>query len=187
MANSKRRCCHCKEYFLADKMFKTPAGWFCCAKHALSYAENKQKKDIKRALSERKRQFEHNDRSKQIKDAQKACNEFVRLRDKNKPCISCGRPGRKINAGHYRSVGSAPHLRFNTRNIHLQCEHCNSYLSGNQIEYRKGLIERYGVAFVEFIENDNEPRKLSIEEVRSIKVYYRGLVRRLNREKSRGI
>ena len=80
------------------------------------------------------------------------------MRDKDLSCISCGKPASNTpndwDAGHYRSVGSAPHLRFNVLNIHKQCKHCNQYLSGNIVMYRLGLIDRIGLAEVEKIEAD---------------------------------
>lgn len=180
MANSKRRCCYCKEYFLADKMFKTPSGWFCCAGHALMHANKKQEKARKQAHIERKKVFEHNDRSKQIKDAQKAFNEFIRLRDIGRPCISCGRQHTgQYHAGHYRSVGAAPHLRFNQFNVHRQCAPCNNHKSGNAIEYRINLIKKIGAERVEWLESQNEAIRLSIDDIRAIKDYYRKLSKRI--------
>ena len=54
------------------------------------------------------------------KEAQVAVNKYIRLRDVGKECISCGTPlvaeqlGGGFDAGHYRSRGAAPHLRFYT-------------------------------------------------------------------------
>ena len=77
-----------------------------------------------------------------------------------------------MNAGHYRSVGSCPELRFNEENCFLQCEHCNSYLSGNIIEYRKRLADKMGAYKVEWIEGKHEPLKLTIDEIiKLISVY----------------
>ena len=74
-----------------------------------------------------------------------------------------------MEAGHYRSRGSASHLRFNLFNIHLQCARCNRYLSGNVVEYRKELIKRIGLNRVEILENDNKPRKFDIEYLKRVK------------------
>jgi len=64
-------------------------------------------------------------------------NKAIRLCDSGKPCRSCGRKtGAKMNAGHYIAVGDCNGLRFCEDNVHLQCEHCNSYKGGNQSEYR---------------------------------------------------
>lgn len=71
------------------------------------------------------------------REVQVEFNRFIRARDANQPCISCGRQsGAKRNAGHYRPVGACPELRFCEINCHVQCEHCNSYNSGNLSLYR---------------------------------------------------
>lgn len=75
-------------------------------------------------------------------DVQKVFNNYVRLRDQDKMCISCGKPGNQ--AGHYHSVKQYDSLRYNEDNAHVQCAYCNCFLHGNLIEYRKGLIDRIG-------------------------------------------
>lgn len=113
-------------------------------------------------------------RSDWLNDLQSWVNKFVRLRDKNEPCISCGRYHQgQWHAGHYRSRGACPELRFNEDNIHKQCSVCNNHKSGNAIEYRINLISKIGLERVEFLErHDHQPLKLSIDEIKElIKVY----------------
>lgn len=107
------------------------------------------------------------------REAQAAFNRFIRFRDDGKPCVSCGSFTGKKNAGHYRSVGSAPELRFEEANCHLQCEKCNSYLSGNLINYRIELIKRIGQAAVDWLEGKHEPKKYSIQDLQEIKAIYK--------------
>jgi hypothetical protein len=115
------------------------------------------------------------------KAAQTAFNAFVRARDKGKPCISCGKPlgdtPNSYDCGHYRSVGSAPHLRFDEQNAHGQCKHCNQYLAGNVVNYRKGLIERIGLAAVERLESDQTLRKHTKDELQDMAKAYRAKAR----------
>ena len=49
-----------------------------------------------------------------LNELQVVFNTFIRLRDKDQWCISCGcnMVGRKGDASHYYSVGSAPELRI---------------------------------------------------------------------------
>lgn len=129
--------------------------------------ENKRRKAALKTLPELKR------------EAQTVFNRWVRFRDMGKPCISCGLPDKGTidfhsgrDAGHYRSVGSAPHLRFNENNVHGQCVHCNQYLAGNVIGYRLGLIERIGIEAVEKLEQDNSTRKWTRDELIDIKREY---------------
>lgn len=83
-----------------------------------------------------------------IKLATEHFNAYIRKRDQGNRCISCG--SIKANqAGHYYSAGHYPELRFNEDNCHLQCTQCNMYLSGNLIEYRKGLTRKIGTERIE--------------------------------------
>jgi hypothetical protein len=123
-----------------------------------------------------------------IKEAQVEFNAFIRERDRQAghPCISSGRPldwsGNGVDAGHYRSVGSAPHLRFDERNVHAQSKHDNQFRSGNAVDYRLGLIARIGLAAVEALEADNRIHKWTREELVSIKEHYRAKRRELQQQ-----
>ena len=67
-------------------------------------------------------------------------NRFIRERDKDKGCISCGK--KVEHAGHFYSGGHYPELKYNENNCHGQCVKCNYFLSGNLNEYRKKIITR---------------------------------------------
>lgn len=82
-----------------------------------------------------------------------------------------------MNAGHFLSVGSAPELRFHPLNCNLQCEHCNSFKSGNIGEYRPRLIDKIGLDKVEWLEGPHKPRKYTCEQLREIRAYYARLTR----------
>ena len=116
-------------------------------------------------------------------EAQTAFNQYIRARDYGKPCISSGVAmdwnGNGVDAGHYRSRGSAPHLRFDERNVHAQSKHDNRYLSGNVTGYRIGLIERIGLEAVEALERDQTLRKYSREMLKEIKANYSTLARQI--------
>ena len=118
-----------------------------------------------------------------VKLAQQAFNSYIRARDAGKPCISCGRPlssePNSHDAGHYRSVGSAPHLRFAEDNCHSQCRHCNNHLGGNHVAYRQGLIERLGLRAVELIEADKTLRKYTHAGLVELARQYRAEARRV--------
>lgn len=112
-------------------------------------------------------------------EAQRAINHWiVHVRDKDEPCISCGRFHQGAwHAGHFRSRGSAPHLALDPRNLAKQCAPCNLYLHGNLIEFRRALIEKHGVAFVEQLEADQTPRNYSGDDYDEIKRKYRAMSR----------
>lgn len=117
-----------------------------------------------------------------LHEAQRHFNLWVRVRDKNKPCISCGRvSGCQFHAGHYRTTKAAPQLRFNEDNVHKQCAQCNNHLSGNITEYRIELVKRIGAERVEALENNSELKRYAIDEVKEIKRVYRERLRLLRK------
>ncbi len=104
-----------------------------------------------------------------LKLAQMTFNKYIRHRDKGMSCISCGNEPKKANAGHYFSQGGHSNVRFNEDNVHLQCEHCNSYLSGNLLNYRIGIEKRIGTARLIVLEViANETKKWTIQELNEI-------------------
>jgi hypothetical protein len=112
-------------------------------------------------------------RSDHLKEAQTAFNAFIRERDKNDPCISCGRfHTGQYHAGHYRTVGSNPELRFEELNVHKQCAPCNNHKSGNIVEYRIRLKAKIGEDKVDWIEGFHEPKHYTIDEIQEIKSMY---------------
>jgi hypothetical protein len=121
-------------------------------------------------------------RSDHLKDTQQAFNAWVRERDAALPCISCGRHHQgKYDAGHYRTVGSNPALRFEPMNCHRQCSPCNTQLSGNIVNYRIELVKRIGIGNVEWIEGPHEAQKYTVEELKALTAKYRALTRELKR------
>ena len=159
----------------------------CSVGCALSLAKSVNAKIAKReqAMEQRKRRkadlFRREllkTRSQWTKEAQAAFNAFIRARDADKPCICCGLPlhsgdvGGSFDCGHYRSVGSAPHLRFHEDNAHGQRKQCNRWGAGRAVDYRLGLIARIGLERVEALEADQEPRKYTVNELKLIKSKY---------------
>ena len=128
-------------------------------------------------------------RSEWIREAQTAFNAYVRWRDRNEPCISCGkyRPekfGGNFDAGHFRSRGSAPHLRFHLWNVHKQCVHCNRYLSGNVSQFRVALVWKFGQEKVEYLEGLQSTRTHDIDYAKRVKSIFTRLLK--HRKKLKG-
>lgn len=142
-------------------------------------------------LHERKETKERKEKLKRIpdliKEAQHEFNAYIRERDKDKPCICCGKPlqagtgstGGDFDCGHYRSTGSASHLRFNEDNAHGQRKYCNRHGAGRAVDYRICLIARIGLAKVEALEASNTPHKWTREELIAIKEKYRQKLKEL--------
>lgn len=147
-----------------------------CAIHKT--AADKAKKAAKQATEQRIAHREAKERIKtrgdHTKDAQAAFNAFIRARDSGEPCISCGRHHQgQYHAGHYRTVGANPELRFNELNVHKQCAPCNDHLHGNLINYRIELIKRIGQDKVDWLEGKHDPQHYSIEDLKGIKAKYK--------------
>jgi hypothetical protein len=157
----------------------------CQVTYATAYALKSQEKRVKADRKEtREKKQALKTRSQWMKEAQSEVNRYVRLRDKDLPCISCGRfHDGQYHAGHYRTVGSAPELRFEVSNIHKQCAPCNNHLSGNLINYRKGLVQKIGIDAVEWIEGKHEPKHYTIDDLKAIKAKYKTLCRELERDR----
>jgi hypothetical protein len=170
-----KKCGFCKEPFMPARPLQK-----CCSPQCAGdlIEAKKAKAEAKRAKEERAadrlKREKLKTRSDWIKEAQAAVNKYVRLRDAGKPCISCGampeqRYGGTIDAGHFRSVGSAPHIRFYTLQIAAQCVRCNRHLGGNAVEFRRGLVARLGLAKVEAIEAMQGSPKWSVDYLKRLK------------------
>jgi hypothetical protein len=141
------------------------------ARKALDQFERKEIKVRKERLKSR---------ADYLKDTQIAFNAWVRERDAMLPCVSCGRHHQgKYDAGHYRTAGSNPALRFEPLNCHRQCSPCNTRLSGNIVNYRIELVKRIGAEKVEWLEGPHEPKKYTIEELKAMTAEYRAKTREL--------
>lgn len=168
-----KTCKVCREKFTPNRPLQSCCSLDCAiikgretsAKQARAEASSKR-------TSHRAAKIKAKTRGDWSSEAQSAFNRFIRLRDDGKPCVSCGSFTGKKNAGHYRSVGSAPELRFEEANCHLQCEKCNSYMHGNLINYRIELINRIGQEAVDWLEGAHKPAKYTIQELQNIKKIY---------------
>ena len=185
----QHKCKECGAYYIKKQSTQQVCSMKCAIAYSKRKAEEKRKKQEKsdrleasRRMRDRKEKLKS--RSDWLKDLQRVFNEFIRLRDVDLPCISCGRyHNGQYHAGHYRSVGACPELRFNEDNVHKQCSACNSHLSGNILEYRLGLIEKIGLERVEFLERkDHPPLKLSVEGIKELIKVYRAKVRELKKD-----
>ena len=154
----------------------------CQWKCAIDFAKDTKIKTVKKEVKEAKLKLKN--RSDWLKDTQVVFNKYIRLRDQNDGCISCGsKSAFSYHAGHYRSIGSAGHLRFNEHNCHRQCSACNTHLSGNLIRYRLGLIRKIGIFAVEALESNNDTIKIGIDEIKVLKKHFSDKIKTLNPDK----
>lgn len=179
-----KRCRACRETFTPVRTMQACCSVPCALAWAAKQraqkearANREERKSLREALEKAKTRGAH------LKELQAAFNNWIRLRDAGQPCIACQRHHQGQNhAGHYRSVGSCPELRFEPDNVHLTCQPCNVHLSGNLIQMRIGMIKKIGLARVEWLEGHHEPKKYTLPEILEMKAFYRAEVRRMKKE-----
>lgn len=167
-----KACRQCSREFMPARPLQAVCGPLCAARKVR--ADKAQERVTTKARREAIKTIPD-----RIKAAQHEFNAFIRARDNDKPCICCGQPlgdgdvGGRFDAGHYRSTGSASHLRFDERNCHGQRKVCNRHGAGRAVDYRVGLVARIGREAVEALESDNAPHKWTHEELIEIAARYK--------------
>ena len=189
----------CRQWFVPEHDFQHGCCYECqCAVAMIKLAEkrkrdqlaanakkreqNQQEKEERKAL--RIRKIALRTRSEWYDILQEEVNKYVRLRDAGKPCCTCGttNPNIKYDAGHYRTRGSCPELRFELTNIHRQCSvNCNQHGSGKRLEYQQFLRETYGQEHLDWLDGPHPTLKEQYPDIDSIKSDIEKF-RRLNRE-----
>jgi hypothetical protein len=110
-------------------------------------------------------------------DAKKEIQKWVRKRDSNLPCISCGTFTSDLwDGGHFKKAEIYSGVIFDEMNIHRQCRKCNRFLGGNELNFREGLIARYGEDYVLNIEKkalETRNYKFNKEELKELREKYR--------------
>ena len=175
-------CGHCGSVFTPARSMQAVCSPICAARSVK--AKNRQEREQFKARKEKLKRIPD-----LIREAQTAFNAFIRERDRDQPCICCGRTGTNVDglhahgwdAGHYRSTGSASHLRFNEDNCHRQLVYCNRHGAGRAVDYRVGLVARIGLPRVESLEASNEPHKWERDELIAIKALYVGRLKELKK------
>jgi hypothetical protein len=154
-----KKCKVCKVKFEPKKPLQMVCGYECALTYAKGKLAERQAKESKKRQSERKESLKK--KSDYLKDAKKVFQLWIRKRDFDQPCISCGcKESNQWAGGHYFSAYPFTGLIFEETNCHKQCNSkCNKFLSGNLTEYRKGLIQRYGIEYVENLERLSETQR----------------------------
>uniref|UniRef100_UPI00215700CB recombination protein NinG n=1 Tax=Xenorhabdus bovienii TaxID=40576 RepID=UPI00215700CB len=191
----QRKCKECGERYEPERQLQNTCSIQCAIARAKKQEqknreelERRRKKDneIKQKLARDKlktRRLAVKPRSYWIQQAQHAVNAYIRERDRDLPCVSCGTyTSSQWDAGHYRTTAAAPQLRFDERNIQRQCIVCNQHKSGNLVPYRVELIRRIGLEPVEAIESNHDRHRWTIEECKAIRDEYRQRLKELRQE-----
>lgn len=103
--------------------------------------------------------------------------KWIRERDKNEPCISCGTTKASMwHASHFKKAETFSGVIFNELNVWRACSKCNVFLNGNELKYRENLVKKLGLEQVEALEqlaNETRTKKWTIEELQEIKNKYK--------------
>lgn len=181
-----RNCKVCKTRFKPAAIYE----WWCCEEHKeeliTKLATEARQKRMQQQERQRKETTQQERRSLKVrklavqplsyfaKQAQTEFNAFIRERDADLPCISCGRfHDGQYHAGHYRTVGANPELRFNEDNCHRQCAPCNNHLSGNIENYTPALREKIGEQAYQLLMGAHEPQRYRREDFERIRDEYK--------------
>lgn len=185
-----RKCKHCGNKFAPR--FKTTERY--CAKIDCQVAKGmehvhkkreklaKDRESVAKAISEK----QNTQALKYLKtNTVTMCHDFIKLRDKGKPCVSCGEPWHKDHqAGHWKSASKYANLKFDERNIQNQCIGCNIHKQGNIEQYSDRIAQRIGEdakAELEQLARDHMQNgfKWDALELRRIRDYYRNKLNEL--------
>lgn len=171
----------CAQTFTPSKMGQKVCGYLC----GLAIAPSNRDRAVK-ALKQVDRQATRAARERikskgdHAKDAQQAFNAWIRERDSDLPCVSCGRHHEgQYHAGHFRTVAGSPELRFEPFNVHKQCAPCNNHKSGDIVNYRLELVRRIGEEKLAWLEGPHEPKRYTVEDLQAITAHYRKAAREL--------
>ena len=174
MKAKKKKCKVCGKEF---EQYNSLVSW-CSPQCGFKLSQSKLKeKRTKEWQAEKKRLKTQLKTLKQYEaEAKKSFQKYVRLRDKDLPCVSCGATDTDLwDGGHYFKAELFSGLIFDERNVHKQCRKCNRYLGGNEIQYRIGLVDRFGENYVKQLEKDSISKrvyKFSKEELIAKKLHY---------------
>ena len=181
-----KKCRICKSIFEPIRPLAIVCSYDCSIAYAKVLADkNKASTALKMRRETKVKLDKLKTRLQWLKETQIVFNKYIRLRDAALPCISCQRfHAGQYHAGHYKTVGSAPQLRFNEDNCHKQCAPCNNHLSGNIINYRINLILKVGRQRVELLESINTIKKYTIDDIKELKLFYKAKIKEITNEKS---
>lgn len=188
----RRKCLICRAWFHP----KYDNIEWCCPEHGLELSQRRREKAAEKALAKLKKERRQQEREAKdrlkirklavkplsyfAKQAQTAFNAYIRERDKDLPCISCGRHhAGQYHAGHYRTTGANPELRFDEDNTNKQCAPCNNHLSGNIENYTPRLIEKIGQDRFDRLMSVHELPKWKREDYERIRDEYRRKLKEL--------
>jgi len=155
-------------------LYSTPEGLKCV--EAASIKATSDRTGLERMEKEI---TEHRNINTVISSLATRVHKYIRLRDRYKPCISCGTHWNiDFQAGHYYKAELYPSIKFNEFNISGQCRQCNLRKDGNFDGYTTNLPNRIGnIEFDQLVVlaelEKKEDFKWNREKLKEIREYYK--------------
>ena len=168
----KKMCAVCREKFQPQRMMQPCCSVPCAIEKAKRDKAKQMRKETRKAKQKLK------SRGQWLREAQTVFNQWIRLSKPN-VCISCGNTfsgGQQPQAGHFKSIGARPDLRFTEDNCWVQDVGCNSYKSGNIEAYRAQLVHLIGQDRLDALEVVGKS-DWSIDEIKQIKAKYQAKIK----------
>jgi hypothetical protein len=176
-----KKCKICKVKFTPIQFAQIVCGYKCAIEHSKNLKKQKEQKDWKQQKAVLKEKLKT--LGQYEAEAKKSFQKWVRMRDEKQPCISCGVNNTELwDGGHFKKAEIYSGVIFNEKNCHKQCRKCNRFLGGNELNYRDGLIKRYGHDYVnelEMMANETRNYKFTKEELIAKKIKYDILIKEL--------
>lgn len=200
MSVLKIRCKNCREKGVPRN--NSTIGYFCdkpeCQDAKIAKALEKGRAALKKQVKETNKEQrawrkEAIEKLKTLSEYEKEAKVFfqhwIRIRDNSKgyDCISCGA---KItiptsDGSHYYNANQFSGLIFDETNCHASCQKCNRFEGGRLLDYREGLISRYGIEYLNTLESKKEigrNYKYTKQELIEIRNKYQKLVAELKKK-----
>lgn len=116
----------------------------------------------------------------------KTLKELIAIRDGD-VCISCpavGLVGHHKHGGHFiPSSSCGGFLRYDLRNVWVQCSTCNMFRNGAGAEYTRALETKFNSAFVDKIIADKQVViKLDVDYINKLNEFYQTLLTKSKKE-----
>lgn len=173
-ALANRQCQACPQFFAP----RSDTARACSPRCAQRYVNAQKRAAAAERRADRRRLLELRPRAKWLAIAQRVFNGWILLRDKGKPCVSCGRQHKgKMDAGHYIAAGDCEALRFSAEQVRAQCTPCNHKRHGALIGFRQQLVRELGARRVEELERHPDDKRFTVDELQAIIELYRRLIR----------
>lgn len=115
--------------------------------------------------------------SQRLQEAKKVFQKWVRVRDKDLPCMACGtKTANEWHGSHLKKAEVYSGVIFHEHNVWKCCKKCNVFLGGNELNFRANLVKHIceqAVIELEQLAEATRTRKYTNEELEEIKTKYK--------------